>query len=79
MLEIPPAKPCKILIVNEIKIKKEKLYNIQKENNTLLKVYKNNKKVYDSFEINKGIKYFISEIKKDIHDSKEDLKKKKMN
>ena len=62
---------------NEIKIKKEKLYNIQKENNTLLKVYKNNKKVYDSFEINKGIKYFISEIKKEIQDSKEDLKKKK--
>ena len=62
---------------NEIKIKKEKLYNIQKENNTLLKVYKNNKKVYDSFEINKGIKYFISEIKKEIHDSKEDLRKKK--
>lgn len=62
---------------NEIKIKKEKLYNIQKENNTLLKVYKNNKKVYDSFEISQGIKFFISEIKKEIHDSKEDLRKKK--
>ena len=63
--------------VNEIKIKKEKLYNIQKENNILLNVYNNNKKVYDSFEMNQSTKYFINEMKKKIQISKEDLKNKK--
>ena len=38
-------------INNEIKIKKEKLYEIQKENLKLFNVYNMNKKNYENFEI----------------------------